>query len=122
MLRRSSATVADCYRRAAEAAERAEQASTPDDRKFWLVRERRWLELAKHQEASERLKDFVRSRSASVRAPAAHPSPEEALRLLAALNGLSNPDDLAEVYALAERLAGEKPEVAALMDRRRTRH
>jgi len=125
MLRRSSATVADCHRRALEAAERAERASSPEDRKFWLAREQRWLELAKHQEACERLNDFVSSRHArfrSARRDMPVPEPDEVVRLLIALNGINNPEQMAEVVELAERLARDAPEFEELMDRRRTRH
>jgi hypothetical protein len=64
MLRRPSNITADCHRRASEAAQRADRASTPQDKAFWLGCEQRWLDLAKHQEDSERLNDFVMSRSA----------------------------------------------------------
>ena len=64
MLRRPSDITADCFRRASEAAQRADRATTSQDKAFWLGCEQRWLGLAKHQEDSERLNDFVMSRSA----------------------------------------------------------
>jgi len=122
MLRRSSATIADCHRRALEAAERAERASSPEDQDFWLGRERRWLELAQHQEACERLDDFVSTRSASTDRPSTRPEPEEVLRLLTALAGFSNPEQLAEIVELAQQFASDAPEFKELMARRQTKH
>lgn len=127
MLRRASRTVADCYQRASEAAERAARASNTADREFWLAREQRWLDLAKHQEVSERLDDFVQTRSARFRAaddvqPISPPSAEEGLRLLIALNSIADPKKLAEILNLAERLARDSPEFAKLSHIRRTTH
>lgn len=122
MLRRSSETVADCQQRALEAGERADRAINPDDRNYWLARQQRWLEIAAHQERSERIDHFVSSLSSPAGSFNAPPEPDDALRLLVALNGITNPDDLAEVLALAERLARGTPGFAELMDRRQAKH
>lgn len=127
MLRRSSVIVADCHRRAVEAAERAARAGNAADRDFWLACERRWLGLAEFNAASERLNDFVESRSSRApehrkRADEARPSAEESLRLLNALNRITDPDKLAELLSLAEQMASNSPEFDQLQQRSRPKH
>jgi len=59
MLRALSPVIADCYRRASDARQWADQANDPDTRAFWLRAEDRWLKLAKHHGAAERLAAFI---------------------------------------------------------------
>jgi hypothetical protein len=66
MLKGLSAQVVDSYRRAAECRRRAEAATNPGDREFYLQREAAWLELANRFQFSEalddRLTEFTRAR------------------------------------------------------------
>ena len=59
MLRKLSEEVADCYRRARQAREKAERASTEAEELDWLMMERRWLSLAEQSELLDRLYDFT---------------------------------------------------------------
>lgn len=122
MLRRSSRIVAECHRRALEAAERAARSAGPEDQEFWLSCEQRWLDHAKQQQDSERLNDFVQSRSRDrAIADNSEPTAEETLRLMTALQSITDPDRRAEIQTLAERLASTSPRFAALLQRfRRT--
>lgn len=123
MLRRSSRIVAECHRRALEAAERAAGSNSGEDREFWLLCEQRWLGHAKQQEDSERLNDFVQSRvTARNLADKSKPTAEETLRLMNALQSITDPDKLDEIRSLAERLASESPRFAELVQRFRRKH
>lgn len=106
-----------------EAAERAIGSTSHEDREFWLECEQRWLDHARQQEDSERLNDFVQSRS-GVRdvADRSEPTAEETLRLVAALNSIADPDKRDEVLAFAERLAATSPRFAELLQRLRPKH
>lgn len=59
MLYGLSKQIANCYRRAAECRERAENAVNDSDRKFYLDREQDWLKLARSYELSERVSRIV---------------------------------------------------------------
>ncbi len=58
MLQKLSEVVADCYRGAREARERAEGAADQAEELDYLAMERRWLLLAQSYELVERLSDF----------------------------------------------------------------
>jgi hypothetical protein len=123
MLRRQSRTVIECHRRALRAAERAAGSSRRDDRQFWLGSEQRWLDHAKQQEDSERLDDFVQDRSRGrTIADGSEPTAEETLRFLTALNAITDPDQLDEIQALAERLASASPKFAEFLQRLKPKH
>lgn len=123
MLRRQSKIVAECYRRAVDAAERAARSTSHEDREFWLLCEQRWLDHAKQQEDAERLNDFVQSRSRRRDvADSSEPTAEETLRLLTAVNSITDPDKLDEIVTLAERLAATSPRYAELLQQLRPKH
>ena len=122
MLRSPSKIVAECHRRAVEAAERGAGSASLEDREFWLQCEQRWLDHARQQEAAERLNDFVQSRSSIDDADRSEPTAEEALRLVTALNSIVDPDKRDEILALAERMAGASPRFAELLQRLKPRH
>jgi hypothetical protein len=123
MLRRQSKIVAECHRRALEAAERAARSSSREDREFWLLCEQRWLDHAKQQEDSERLNDFVQSRSkARDIADNSEPTAEETLRLVSALNSIIDPDKRDEILRLAEQMAGSSPRFAEFLQRLRPKN
>jgi len=48
---------AECLEMADEARRRADKASTPEDERFWLRMEQRWLRLAKTYRETELLTD-----------------------------------------------------------------
>ena len=54
----------DCYIRAAEAHNRAAMTNDPRYRLFLLRMERRWIGLARHLEAGQRIDTFLNSRPA----------------------------------------------------------
>ena len=123
MLRRQSKIVAECHRRALEAAERAARSTGREDQEFWLQCEQRWLDHAKQQEESERLNDFVQSRSGVPGvADNSEPTAEETLRLVTAMNSIVDPDKRDEILALAERMAGASPRFAELLLRMSSKH
>ena len=58
MLRQLSEEIAECYRRAGEARERAKEISDPALKQDFLDLEGRWLFLARSYEFTQRLTDF----------------------------------------------------------------
>jgi hypothetical protein len=59
MLQGLAAKVRLCYQRAAEAKQRAEEASDPEAKAELLTTEKRWLLLARNCQFSDSLKDFT---------------------------------------------------------------
>jgi hypothetical protein len=59
VLRKLTEEIAECYRPAAEAKARAEQAHDPGLKQDFLDMERRWISLAHSYEFTERLSDFT---------------------------------------------------------------
>jgi hypothetical protein len=55
----------DCYRRAAEAHNRAVMTRDREYRLFLLQMERRWIRLAQHFEAGQRIETFVIQRGSA---------------------------------------------------------
>lgn len=122
MLRRPSKIVSECHRRALEAAERAAGSSSREDREFSLHCEQRWLDHAKRED-SERLDDFVQSRSrARDIADNSEPTAEETLRLVTALNSIFDPDKRDELFRLVEHMAGTSPRFAEFLLRTRPKN
>jgi hypothetical protein len=60
VLQNLSEDIAECYRRAAEARERAKAAHDAALKQDFLDMERRWLSLAHSYEFTQRLSDFTR--------------------------------------------------------------
>ena len=58
MLQNPSEEIAECYRRAAEARERAMHAHDPALKQDFLDMERRWMSLAHSYDFTHRLSDF----------------------------------------------------------------
>jgi len=120
---RQSKIVSECHRRALEAAERATGSSSGEDREFWLLCEQRWLDHAKQREDSERLDDFVQSRSrARDITDSSEPTAEETLRLVTALNSIIDPDKRDELFRLVEQMAGTSPRFVELLQRTRPKN
>ncbi len=61
MLDRPSSRLQDCYRRADEAARRAEASDCAELRAFWDKQEARWIQIAGYAQFSERVASFLRS-------------------------------------------------------------
>ncbi len=59
MLKIPTAAISECYARALDARERADQAASPEVREFHLDLERRWLKLAQSYEMSDRVNSFL---------------------------------------------------------------
>ena len=59
MLDNTATRVRDCYARAAECRERAEAASDPDMRAYWLGQEERWVRLAGSDSLSARISGYL---------------------------------------------------------------
>jgi len=71
MLKKVADEIADCYRRAAEAREKAERFTDPDFKRDFLELESSWLFLARSLEFTERLRAFQHSSAG------AQPDPRE---------------------------------------------
>ena len=67
MLTKLSEEIAECYRRAQEARQKAEEASDPSIKRDFLGLERRWMFLAHSYEFTERLSRFPRMPAGSKR-------------------------------------------------------
>lgn len=93
------------------------------DREFSLLCEQRWLDHARQEEKSERLNDFVQGRcTARNIAVKSEPTAAETLRLVTALQSITDPDRLDEIRTLAERLASASPRFADLRQRSGRKH